>query len=394
MTLSIENCGKLRLFLLVWILTFTLYKIADCQNFELTTRRTRWEDLKESCNTAANVSLLFCSKNNEDDTSCDVRRINSIDTTNLPDTFSAWINAYLVRSFSIVYEGCYQLDPKSLTSIECNTTDLTECARKCKHSKLGIQENNSFSISDNDLVHDNIHNTKIPEESCHSENSGNELEIKVYDIKKHVILDKDLCPVGYSLSIQNIFVGEEDCQIHKKFYCYGSTAVERNEMSWYDAQKFCMNISSRLINKWEFSSATQKQYWLQRLHYNYFDINTPLPLFPTRCAALIRQRKVYSIELFNCSMELYTLCRTKHAPTDTWPVSVSIIIPVVVAAVIIILAIIVGVIICVRRRRNAGNAPFQSPEREHTTLINVQRSGQSSPNTDTGGESVELQSHN
>ncbi|CAC5392297.1 unnamed protein product [Mytilus coruscus] len=394
MSLSIDDCVKLRLFPLVWILTLMLYKIADCQILELTTRRTRWEDLKESCNTATNVSLLFCSKNNEDDKSCDVIRINSVDTTNLPDSFSAWINAYLVRAFSIVYEGCHQLDPKSLKPIDCNATDLTKCARKCDQPKLGIQKNNSFCISDNDLVHDNIHNTKIPEDSCHSENSENALEIKVYDIKKHVILDKDLCPVGYSLRNQNIFVGEEDCQTHKKFYCYGSTAVERNEMSWYEAQKFCMNISSRMINKWEFSSATNKQYWLHGLRYNDFDINTPLPLFPTRCAALIRQRKVYSIKLFDCSMELYTLCRTEHAPTDTWPVSVSIIIPVVVAAVIIILAIIGGIIFCIRRRRNAGNAQFQSPEREHTTLINVQKSGQSSPNTDTGGESVELQSHN
>lgn len=49
--------------------------------------------------------------------------------------------------------------------------------------------------------------------------------------------------------------------------------------------------------------------------------------------------------------------------------------------------------ICFRKRQNAGNNQSLSPQREHTTLLDAQKSGQSSPNTDAGAESVELQSH-
>lgn len=452
MSLSIDNCGKLRLIILIWILTLTLYNIADSQNLEITSTRTMWEDLETNCNTASDVSKLFCSEIKDDIKKCDVTPINSMDTSNFLDDFSAWIHAYLVRSFSIVYKGCYQPHPNGLKSKNCNATDLIACARMCdnpKHTKLGIQVNNGYCISDNDLVNDNPNANKIPEDSCHSANSENASEMKVYDIKKHVILDKDLCPVGYSLGVPNIFVGEEDCQTHKKFYCYGSTAIERNAMSWYDAQKLCKDISSRLVNEGELSSSTKGQYWLHGIHYNDFDIQTPLPLYPTRCAAMHRHRKVYSIKLYDCSTKLYTLCISKHAPTNKWPgisipptsrsstkmtstklsptspevtfqistnfstdvnisttttnitvtmatlipdtVSVSIIIPVL--AVISVLAIIGVVIFCIRKRQNAGNNQSLSPQREHTTLLDAQKSGQSSPNTDAGAESVELQSH-
>ncbi|XP_063424466.1 uncharacterized protein LOC134708093 isoform X2 [Mytilus trossulus] len=392
MSLSIDNCGKLRLIILIWILTLTLYNIADSQNLEITSTRTMWEDLETNCNTASDVSKLFCSEVVKDDIKkCDVTPIYSMDTSNIPDDFSAWIHAYLVRSFSIVYEGCYQ-HSNGLKSKHCNATDLISCARMCdnpRHTKLGIEGNNSYCISDNELVIDDLH--AISEDSCHSENSENALKMKVYDIKKHVILDKDLCPVGYSLGTSKVFVAEEDCQTYKKFYCYGSTAIERNAMSWYDAQKLCKDISSRLLNEGELSSSTKGQYWLHGLHYNDFDIQTPLPLYPTRCAAIHRHRKVYSIKLFDCSTNLYTLCLSKHAPTNKLPVSVSIIIPVI--AVISVVAIIVVVIFCIRKRKNAGNNLSLSPQREHTTLLDAQKSGQSSPNTDAGAESVELQSH-
>ncbi|VDH99158.1 Hypothetical predicted protein, partial [Mytilus galloprovincialis] len=367
---------------------------------------------------------------------------------------SAERSARTARNLTIltVVFGCYQPHPNGLKSKNCNATDLIACARMCdnpKHTKLGIQVNNGYCISDNDLVNDNPNANKIPEDSCHSANSENASEMKVYDIKKHVILDKDLCPVGYSLGVPNIFVGEEDCQTHKKFYCYGSTAIERNAMSWYDAQKLCKDISSRLVNEGELPSSTKGQYWLHGIHYNDFDIQTPLPLYPTRCAAMHRHRKVYSIKLYDCSTKLYTLCISKHAPTNKWPgtsipptsssstkmtstklsptspgvtfqistnfstdvnisttttnntvtmatlipdtVSVSIIIPVL--AIISVLAIIGVVIFCIRKRQNAGNNQSLSPQREHTTLLDAQKSGQSSPNTDAGAENVELQSH-
>ncbi|XP_076091766.1 uncharacterized protein LOC143063477 isoform X1 [Mytilus galloprovincialis] len=448
MSLSIDNCGKLRLIILIWILTLTLYNIADSQTLAITSTRTKWENLKTNCNAVSDVSNLFCSEI-KDIYKCHVTPIYSMDTSNFLDDFSAWIHAYLVRSFSIVYKGCYP-HSNGLDHIDCNATDLISCARLCdnpKHTKLGIEVNNSYCISDNELVIDDPH--AISEDSCHSENSENALKMKVYDIKKHVILDKDLCPVGYSLGTSNVFVGEEDCQTYKKFYCYGSTAIERNAMSWYDAQKLCKDISSRLLNEGELSSSTKGQYWLHGLHYNDFDIQKPLPLYPTRCAAIHRHRKVYSIKLFDCSIKLYTLCISKHAPTNKWPgisisptpssstkmtstklsptspgvtfqitaifstdvnisttttnnsvtmatlipdtVSVSIIIPVL--AIISVLAIIGVVIFCIRRRQNAGNNLSLSPQREHTTLLDAQKSGQSSPNTDAGAESVELQSH-
>lgn len=79
--------------------------IADSQNLEITSTRTMWEDLETNCNTASDVSKLFCSEIKDDIKKCDVTPINSMDTSNFLDDFSAWIHAYLVRSFSIVYKG-------------------------------------------------------------------------------------------------------------------------------------------------------------------------------------------------------------------------------------------------------------------------------------------------
>jgi hypothetical protein len=70
---------------------------------ELTEIKLTWNGVKQSCDSLAGGSF-FCN-----DTKCTPELADHFDTSNLPEVFTAWIDSYLVDSFTVTFIGIYIL---------------------------------------------------------------------------------------------------------------------------------------------------------------------------------------------------------------------------------------------------------------------------------------------
>ena len=71
----------------------------------MTEIKLTWDGVKQSCDSLAGESF-FC---NDNDTKCTPELADHFDTSNLPEVFTAWIDSYLVDSFTVTFIGIYIL---------------------------------------------------------------------------------------------------------------------------------------------------------------------------------------------------------------------------------------------------------------------------------------------
>lgn len=294
---------------------------------EVSAERNVWNHLDKSCH-PVDISW-FCS---DEDKTCVPDFVSSTDYTGLPDTFSAWMKAYLIKSASIVYDGCFDVPETFFIHLVKHTyTDITSCARICLSSDLvfysyfGIHGTSCYCLLDSITAHNGIVDVSKTtlENSCLTHETS---YMKVYNILKQHDLEKDRCPVAYPISISTVVLYLEDCRNNNTYYCSGddtSDTSDRAPTSWYQAVKHCAKISTTLVNKFERGSSVRKQYWTHSLQYNEYALNEELPLFETRCAALVRTNTGFVIKALNCSSLLPTLCQAevsnKTVTRDTVP---------------------------------------------------------------------------
>lgn len=118
---------------------------------EISSKNNTWKYLKESCK-AANAAVS-CSA-----IDCNTDFVLLYDVSNLPSTFIAWINTYLVKSASIVYQGCFSVPSTFFeTQIQRYTNrNPLNCVRDCfsssttglrYYSHIGINTVNGYTPS-------------------------------------------------------------------------------------------------------------------------------------------------------------------------------------------------------------------------------------------------------
>ena len=94
------------LFSACFFLSLSGQNITNDQNekrLELTEIISTWDGLKQYCHSLAGKTV-FC---NDSDTRCTPEIADIFDTSNLPEVFTAWIDSYLVNSFTVMFIGIY-----------------------------------------------------------------------------------------------------------------------------------------------------------------------------------------------------------------------------------------------------------------------------------------------
>lgn len=240
---------------------------------------------------------------------CRTDYMSDVDISRLPKSFKAWIGAYVEEAVTITYKGCYKKPDNLFHYYAYN--DHTSCGRNCRKDRyeyFGVWNGTCWCIpsylliSQPDVV-------EKPEHSCLTNN------MTVYKIINHPKLEIDFCPIVYILS-SIVSIALDKCDEGQTFYCYKHEHGDNGTKSlpWSEAAKNCSAISSRLARLWEVPRKEKMKYWLDGTTYYNYEMDTRLPLYKTRCAALVAENEKYTIQHVDCSSQLpYIIC---HTPTE------------------------------------------------------------------------------
>ncbi|CAC5417379.1 unnamed protein product [Mytilus coruscus] len=176
----------------------------------------------------------------------------------LAETFTAWVDSFLQTSYSITFDGCYEVirDDSTVRSLIKYKTvaDLKECAMSCSYSieDIGWMDGNCYCIMDGVVTPVSTITALLSPIQCTDENlNRNNSVINLYKRIKRTNLIYKRCPVGtYLGGDRHVFSDIINCEESHKYYCNNSNNVFGSN-TWNEAVDNCTSMSGRLINRRE-----------------------------------------------------------------------------------------------------------------------------------------------
>ncbi|XP_052093476.1 uncharacterized protein LOC127729663 isoform X2 [Mytilus californianus] len=247
----------------------------DLQSLVISSQQSNWDTSHTSCHYLAGEDV-FCTEYNTSQ-ECRPEVADFYDMSGLPETFTAWIDSFLQTSYSITFDGCYEvkLDDSTVSSLIKYKTvaDLKECAMSCSNVivDIGWVDGDCFCIMDGAVSRVSTMTALLSPIQC---------------------TDEDL---NRNNTVINLY---------KRIKLFGPD-------TWNEAVDNCTSMSGRLINRKEVFNkhpGEAIQYWVNEIIVEKLAFSTR-KIQDTLCTALLRDGSgLFRFSLLNCSLELQSLC--------------------------------------------------------------------------------------
>ncbi|XP_063423651.1 uncharacterized protein LOC134707631 isoform X2 [Mytilus trossulus] len=289
----------------------------DFQNLVISSRKSDWDTSHTSCHSLAGEDV-FCNEYNTSQ-KCRPEVTDFYNMSGLPETFTAWIDSFLQTSYSITFDGCYEvsIDDSNVRSLIKNITvpDLRECALSCSSriEDIGWVDGDCYCIFDVVVSSVSKMTALLSPIQCADEDLNR--NSTVFNLYKKIQISTNLnykrCPVGsYLGGVTHVFSYLMNCEESYIYYCNNSKNVF-GPSTWNEAVDNCTSMSGRLSHRRELIKKHPRQtghYWVDGFTVDNLAFNAR-KIEKTLCTALLRDGSgIMRFSLLNCSLELNSLC--------------------------------------------------------------------------------------
>ncbi|VDI68596.1 Hypothetical predicted protein [Mytilus galloprovincialis] len=286
----------------------------DVPNLVISSRQSDWDTSQTLCHSLAGENV-FCTENNTRK-KCRPEIADFYDTSGLPETFTAWVDSFLQTSYSITFDGCYEIlrDYSTRGLMKHDTVpDQNDCVMSCPSSieDIGWMDGDCYCVIDGVFTSVSRMTALLSPIECTDEdlNRTNTVFNLFKRTKRHNLISTG-CPVGSYFGQSYVILGLVYCEDPQLYYCNNSNDALGPD-TWHAAVENCTSMSGRLSNRLELIAKHPTS--LSRFWMNGFTMEnlafSERKIQDTLCTALTRHEGgTFRFNLLNCSLEHPSLC--------------------------------------------------------------------------------------